>query len=61
MDRTYPPCMLVIEGKEYILTCDNEDRLARRLHALYPPDQIVEEWVDGRKVDELKLQDIFNK
>jgi hypothetical protein len=53
--------MLVIEGKEYILTYNNEDRLARRLHALYPPDQIVEEWVDGRKVDEIRLIDIFNK
>ena len=53
--------MLVIEGKEFILTCDNADRLARRLHALYTPDQIVEEWVDGRKIDEIKLIDIFNK
>lgn len=55
----YPSC-LVVNGKAYILTCDNEDRVARRLHKLYKPDQIVEEWVDGNKVDEIELQDIFN-
>lgn len=55
----YPTC-LVVNGKAYILTCDNEDRVARRMHKLHKPDQIVEEWIDGEKVNEIELQDIFN-
>ena len=55
----YPSC-LVVNGKAYILTDDNEDRVACRLHKLYKPTQIVEEWIDGNKINELELQDIFN-
>jgi len=55
----YPSC-LVVNGKAYILTCDNEDRVARRLHKLYKPTQIVEEWVDGECVNVNTLEYIFN-
>ena len=57
--ETYP-CCLVVEGKAYALTSVNENRLARRLQQLYKPTQVVEVWVDGKKSNELELQDIFN-
>ena len=60
-NRTYPPCMLVVNGREFILTDVNEHRVKEKLYKLYRPDQIVEEWIDGKKINELELQDIFTK
>jgi len=60
-NRTYPPCMLVVNGREFILTDVNENRVKEKLYKLYRPDQIVEEWIDGKKINELELQDIFTK
>jgi len=60
-NRIYPPCMLVVNGREFILTDVNENRVKEKLYKLYRPDQIVEEWIDGKKINELELRDIFNK
>jgi len=60
-DRAYPPCMLVVNGKEYPLTDVNERRVRQRLYELYPPNQIVEEWIDGECINKLELRDIFNE
>ena len=59
--RNWPPCMLVVDGKEYILTDVNERRVKSRLYELYEPDQEIEEWVDGQYSTTLQLQDIFNQ
>jgi len=60
-DRAYPPCMLVVNGKEYILTDVNEKRVRERMYKLYKPDTIVEEVVDGECINKLELRDIFNE
>ena len=59
-DRTYPPCMLVVNGKEYILNKVNKERVKEKMYKLYTPETLVEEWVDGNKVNEIELQYIFN-
>lgn len=60
-DRTYPPCMLVVNGREFILTDNNEKRVRDKLYKLYSPDTIIEEWVDGNFSTKLELRDIFNE
>jgi len=60
-DRTWPPCMLVVNDKEYILTDVNEKRVREKLYKLYKPDTLVEEWVDGEYKNTLELRDIFNE
>ena len=54
------PCALVIKGKTYILNSANEKRVKKTLQSKYLPCTPVEEWVDGRKMSDCKLQDIFN-
>ena len=53
------PCSLVIQGKTYVLNDSNERRLKEILKAKYVPETPVEEWVDGKKVSDCELQDIF--
>jgi len=60
-DRTWPPCMLVVNGKEYILTDVNEKRVKDKLYKLYKPDTLVEEVVDGITVNTLMLKDVFSQ
>ena len=59
-DRTYPPCMLVVNGREFILTDVNEKRVRDKLYKLYKPETPVEEWVDGECVNVNTLEYIFN-
>ena len=59
-DRTYPPCMLVVNGREFILTDVNEKRVRDKLYKLYKPETLVEEWVDGECVNVNTLEYIFN-
>ena len=60
-DRTYPPCMLVVNGKEYPLNDVNEKRVRDKLYKLYKPETLVEEWVDGICINTLELRDIFQE
>jgi len=59
-DRTYPPCMLVVNGREYPLNDVNEKRVRDKLYKLYKPETLVEEWVDGECVNVNTLEYIFN-
>ena len=60
-DRTYPPCMLVVNGREFILTDVNEQRIKKELYKLYKPETLVEEVVDGIIVNTLMLKDVFSQ
>ena len=60
-DRTYPPCMLVVNGKEYPLNDVNEKRVRDKLYKLYSPETIVQEVVDGICINTLELRDIFQE
>ena len=60
-DRTYPPCMLVVQGREFILTDVNEQRIKKELYKLYKPETLVEEVVDGIIVNTLMLKDVFSQ
>ena len=60
-DRTYPPCMLVVNGREFILTDNNEQRVKKELYKLYKPETLVEEWVGGEYSNTIELEYIFNK
>jgi len=60
-DRTYPPCMLVVNGREFILTDNNEQRVKKELYKLYKPETLVEEWVGGICINTLELRDIFQE
>jgi len=60
-DRTYPPCMLVVQGREFILTDNNEQRIKEKLYKLYSPETLVQEWVDGECINTLELRDIFQE
>ena len=55
------PVALKVNGKEYILTDVNEQRVKKELYKRYKSDTLVEEVVDGEKINELELQDIFTK
>jgi len=54
------PCCLVIGTTDYPLNSVNEKRVKARLMSKYKPDTLVEEWIDGKHVNTLELQDIFN-
>ena len=59
-DRTYPPCMLVVNGREFILNKVNKERVKKEIRKLYPLNTPVEEWVDGECVNVNTLEYIFN-
>ena len=59
-DRTYPSCMLVVNGREFILNKVNKERVKKELRKLYPLNTPVQEWVDGRCVNVNTLEYIFN-
>ena len=53
--------MLVVQGREFILTDVNEQRIKKELYKLYKPETLVEEVVDGIIINILELRDIFQE
>ena len=55
------PILLKINDIEYPLNSVNESRVKKRLLAKYPPETLVEEWVDGEHINTIRLDGIFTK
>lgn len=55
------PVAIRVNGKDFILTDVNEQRVKDRLYRLYLPETLVTEWVGGELSNELMLKDVFNQ